>query len=210
MPSDFIPLAEQSGLIHDIGSWALEQACRDACDWPAIAVAVNVSPIQFEKLDFAERCEDIVHRTGLAWSRLELELTETALLTAEDAVLQAMQRLIAQGATFALDDFGTGYSSLTYLRRFPFGKVKIDRSFTENVDSAVEATIVHAVTSIGRSLGLKIVAEGVQTIAQQRFMAAAGAHALQGYLFGEPMTKVDIARRLEAEAQAPARRSAAF
>jgi EAL domain-containing protein (putative c-di-GMP-specific phosphodiesterase class I) len=112
-----------------------------------------------------------------------------------------MSSLNACGATFSLDDFGTGYSSLTYIRRFPFGRIKIDRSFVANVDLAVNATIVHAIVSIGRSLGLKVVAEGIETEEQRRFVTAAGVHSLQGYLFGRPMSADAIAERLRLEQQ---------
>ena len=115
-------------------------------------------------------------------ARIELEITETALLDAEAAVLKTMEQLHRRGVSFALDDFGTGFSSLASLRRFPFDKIKIDRSFVSNVGSAIDATIVHAVVSIGRALGLKVVAEGVETVEQQKFVATAGVHALQGYL----------------------------
>jgi EAL domain-containing protein (putative c-di-GMP-specific phosphodiesterase class I) len=200
-PAAFIPLAERTGVIHEIGDWVLRRACEDAAAWPSLTVAVNVSPIQFGRPDLADRCCRVLSETGFDGSRLEIEITESALLEAEHAVLRAMERLRARGVTFALDDFGTGYSSLTYLRRFPFGKIKIDRSFVMHVDSALEATIVHAVASIGRSLGLKLVAEGVEEAAQHRFLAAAGIHFMQGYLFGKPMPKGAISERLALERQ---------
>jgi EAL domain-containing protein (putative c-di-GMP-specific phosphodiesterase class I)/signal transduction histidine kinase/CheY-like chemotaxis protein/HPt (histidine-containing phosphotransfer) domain-containing protein len=198
-PADFIPLAERTGSIHAIGEWVLRRACLDAADWPGLTVAVNVSPVQFARPDLAERFIGILTETGIDGHRLELEITETALLEAETAVLHAMRRLNARGVSFALDDFGTGYSSLNYLRRFPFGKIKIDRSFVSDLNSTVDATIVHAITSIGRSLGLKLVAEGVEEVLQHRFLAAAGVHFLQGYLFGRPMSKDEISERLRRE-----------
>jgi EAL domain-containing protein (putative c-di-GMP-specific phosphodiesterase class I) len=197
-PAEFIPLAEKSGSIHAIGSWVLRQACLDARDW-GVALSVNVSAVQFIAADLAEQIEQIVEETGFPWKRLELEITETALLTAEDAVLRVMKRLKDKGVSFALDDFGTGYSSLTYLRRFPFDKLKIDRTFIADVTLTVNATIVHAVTSIGRSLGLKLVAEGVENAEQHRFLAAAGAHYLQGYLFGRPAPAGATSDRLRGE-----------
>jgi EAL domain-containing protein (putative c-di-GMP-specific phosphodiesterase class I) len=195
----FIPLAEKTGLIHEIGDWAMRQACEDAKAWPSLTVAVNISPIQFGRPDLADRCLRILSETGLDGVRLEIEITESALLEAEHAVLRTMERLRARGATFALDDFGTGYSSLNYLRRFPFRKIKIDQSFVKNVDNTLEATIVHAVASIGRSLGFKLVAEGVEDAEQHRFLAAAGIHFMQGYLFGRPMSKEAITERLARE-----------
>ena len=201
-PAEFIPLAEKTGSIHAIGAWVLRQACLDARGWN-VALSVNVSAIQFAAPDLAEQIERIVAETGFPWKRLELEITETALLTAEEAVLRVMQRLREKGVAFALDDFGIGYSSLTYLRRFPFDKLKIDRTFIADVGLTVNATIVHAVVSIGRSLGLKLVAEGVENAAQHRFLAAAGVHYLQGYLFGRPAPAGAITERLAAE-RAPA------
>ncbi len=115
------------------------------------------------------------------------------MLDAEAAVLKTMEQLHRRGVSFALDDFGIGFSSLASLRRFPFDKIKIDRSFVSNVSSATDATIVHAVVSIGRALGLKVVAEGVETVEQQRFVATAGVHALQGYLFARPMKSTEVA-----------------
>ncbi len=197
-PSVFIPFAEKTGLIHAIGDWVLRRACRDAAAWPDLTLAVNVSPIQFQRPDLADRVSRIIAEAGFDARRLELEITESALLSAERSVLQVMERLNAAGMTFALDDFGTGYSSLNYLRRFPFGKIKIDRSFVTNLNT-VDATIVHAVASIGRSLGLKLVAEGVEEGEQQRFLSSAGIHFMQGYLFGKPMTAQEIFKRLTLE-----------
>jgi EAL domain-containing protein (putative c-di-GMP-specific phosphodiesterase class I) len=176
----------------------LRRACIDARDWN-VALSVNVSAVQFGAPGLAWEIERIVAKTGFPLSRLELEITETALLTAEEAVLRTMRRLREKGVAFALDDFGIGYSSLTYLRRFPFDKLKIDRTFIADIGMAVNATIVHAVISIGRSLGLKLVAEGVEHAEQQRFLAAAGVHFLQGYLFGRPVAAGAIAERLRAE-----------
>jgi diguanylate cyclase len=201
-PSVFIPVAEKTGLIHAIGDWVLRRACLDAAAWPDLTLAVNVSPIQFQRPDLADRVSRIIAQAGFDARRLELEITESALLSAERSVLQVMERLNAAGMTFALDDFGTGYSSLNYLRRFPFGKIKIDRSFVSNLNTVVDATIVHAIASIGRSLGLKLVAEGVEDGEQQRFLSSAGVHFMQGYLFGKPMTAQEISRRLTRECTA--------
>ena len=206
-PLDFIPLAEGSGLIHDIGDWVLRRACEDAAAWPSLTLAVNVSPLQFTRADLVERFGRILSETRFDGRRLELEITEGALLKAERAVLATMECLIARGATFALDDFGTGYSSLTYLRRFPFAKLKIDRSFIANLDTAVDATLVHAIVSIGRSLGLSLVAEGVEDAEQQRFLSAAGIHFMQGNRFGRPMTRDAISERLRMEQEPTAGRA---
>ena len=202
-PGDFIPLAEKTGLINQIGDWVLRRACTDMAAWPGLTVAVNVSPIQFGQRDLASRFERIVAECGFDWRRLELEITETALLEAQDAVVRVMERLQGLGATFSLDDFGTGYSSLTYLRRFPFGKIKIDRCFVTDIGMTVDATIVHAVISIGRALGLKVVAEGIEDAEQQRFLSAAGVHFMQGFRFGRPLTVEALGERLRAEQQVP-------
>jgi len=198
-PGAFIPVAEKSGLIHDIGEWVLRRACEDAAAWPDIDVSINLSPIQFAKPDLGDRIERQIARAGIAPQRVWLEITESAFLKAEDSVLATIKQLNARGITFALDDFGTGYSSLTYLRRFPLGRIKIDRSFVANLDTTVDATIIHAIVSVGRALGIKIVAEGVERHDQHRFLMAAGVHFMQGYMFGKPMPKTAIAERLAAE-----------
>jgi EAL domain-containing protein (putative c-di-GMP-specific phosphodiesterase class I) len=198
-PGVFIPAAERIGLIHELGERVLRRACEEAANWPSIFVSVNVSPIQFSPGDLSDRIDRIATQAGIDRSRLKLEITETALLQAERPVLETMRRLNARGITFALDDFGTGYSSLTFLRRFPIQAIKIDRSFITNLDTTVDATIIHAIVSIGRSLGLNIVAEGIEYPEQQRFLAAAGVHFMQGFLFGRPMSKDAIVERLRQE-----------
>jgi EAL domain-containing protein (putative c-di-GMP-specific phosphodiesterase class I) len=192
-PSVFVPIAEQTGFVVEMGEWVLRRACEDALAWPKLIVAVNISPIQFRRPGLADRIEQILSESTIDPSRVELEITETALLNAEAAVLQTIEQLHHRGVSFALDDFGTGYSSLTSLRRFPIDKVKIDRSFVSNVGLTIDATIVHAVVSLGRALGLKVVAEGVETVEQQKFVTAAGVHAMQGYLFARPMKSTDVA-----------------
>ncbi len=189
-PSVFIPIAERNGLIEELGEWVLRRACEDALNWPTLT---TVSPIQFRRPGFADRIEQILSETAIGSGRIELEITETALIEAEVAVQQTIELLHHRGVSFALDDFGTGYSGLTNLRRFPIDKIKIDRSFVSNLGSTVDATIIHAVVSIGRALGLKVVAEGVETIEQQKFVAAAGVHAMQGYLFARPMRHTQVA-----------------
>jgi EAL domain-containing protein (putative c-di-GMP-specific phosphodiesterase class I) len=192
-PSIFVPEAERSGFIHEMGEWVLRRAFKDALAWPRLSVAINVSPVQFRRTGLADRFEEILAKSGIDPGRIELEITETALLDAEAAVLSTMEQLHRRNVSFALDDFGTGYACLTSLRRFPFDKIKIDRSFVSNVGSTVDATIVHAVVSIGRALGLKVVAEGVETAEQHKFVATAGVHAIQGYLFARPMKHSDVA-----------------
>jgi diguanylate cyclase (GGDEF)-like protein len=196
-PSEFIPIAEHSGLIISLGEWVLRQACLDGKSWPDITVSVNVSPLQFRRADFVDVVERILHETGFDATRLELEVTESTLLGNVDTAELAMFRLKALGVRLALDDFGTGYSSLLYLRRFPFDKLKIDRSFVHSIERAADAAaIVHAVVSLGRGLGMKVTAEGVETAEQQLFLRAAGVHMMQGYRFGRPGTAAQIDMRL--------------
>jgi diguanylate cyclase (GGDEF)-like protein len=196
-PSQFIPIAEHSGLIIELGEWMLRRALLDGRDWPGVTLAVNVSPLQFRRSDFVEVVERILKETEFDASRLELELTESTLLGNLETAEQSMLRLKAIGVRFALDDFGTGYSSLLYLRRFPFDKLKIDSSFVRAIETAADAAaIVHAVVSLGRGLGMKVTAEGVETPEQHLFLRAAGVHSMQGYRFGRPGPASNITARL--------------
>jgi diguanylate cyclase (GGDEF)-like protein len=196
-PSQFIPIAEHSGLIIDLGEWVLREACTDGKAWPGLTMAVNVSPIQFRRPDFVDMVERILDETKFDPSLLELELTESTLLGNVDSAEIAMHRLKAIGVRLALDDFGTGYSSLAYLRRFPFDKLKIDRSFVRSIERAPDAAaIVHAIVSLGRGLGMKVTAEGVETAEQQLFLRAAGVHCMQGYRFGKPGSSNIISTRM--------------
>jgi diguanylate cyclase len=196
-PSDFIPIAEHSGLIIELGEFMLRRACIDGKAWPGLTVAVNVSPLQFRRADFVESVERILAETEFDPSCLELELTESTLLGNLDSAELAMLRLKAIGVRFALDDFGTGYSSLLYLRRFPFDKLKIDSSFVRSIEKASDAAaIVHAVVSLGRGLGMKVTAEGVETAEQHLFLRAAGVHSMQGYRFGKPGPAANVTARL--------------
>jgi diguanylate cyclase (GGDEF)-like protein len=200
-PAEFIPIAEHSGLILPLGEWALRRACLDAAAWP-VPVAVNVSPLQFRRPDFVEMVQRTLAETNFAPDRLELEITESTLLGNVEGAETAMHRLKALGVRLALDDFGTGYSSLLYLRRFPFSKLKIDRSFIRNIESAAEAApIVHAIVSLGRGLGMKVTAEGVETAEQHLFLRAAGVHFMQGYRFSEPEPAAGITERLAVQAR---------
>jgi diguanylate cyclase (GGDEF)-like protein len=196
-PSHFIPIAEHSGLIVELGEWMLRRACLDGRDWPGLTVAVNVSPLQFRRSDFVELVERILTETEFDANRLELELTESTLLGNFETAELSMLRLKAIGVRFALDDFGTGYSSLLYLRRFPFDKLKIDSSFVRSIEKAPDAAaIVHAVVSLGRGLGMKVTAEGVESAEQHLFLRAAGVHSMQGYRFGKPGAAAEINLRL--------------
>ncbi len=198
-PSEFIPVAEHSGIIIELGEWMLRRGCLDGRNWPGLTVAVNVSPLQFRRSDFVEVVERILAETRFEANRLELELTESTLLGNFETAELSMMRLKAIGVRFALDDFGTGYSSLLYLRRFPFDKLKIDSSFVRAIEKAPDAAaIVHAVVSLGRGLGMKVTAEGVENAEQHLFLRAAGVHSMQGYRFGRPGPAGDITKRLAA------------
>jgi diguanylate cyclase (GGDEF)-like protein len=198
-PARFIPVAEHSGLIVELGEYMLRRACLDGRNWPGLTVSVNVSPLQFRRPDFVDAIERILGETGFEPNRLELELTETTLLGNLESAELSMLRLKGVGVCFALDDFGTGYSSLLYLRRFPFDKLKIDSSFVRSIEKAADAAaIVHAVVSLGRGLGMKVTAEGVETADQHLFLRAAGVHSMQGYRFGRPVTAAEIDHRLAA------------
>ena len=196
-PADFIPVAEHSGLIVPLGEWMLRRACLDGRNWPGLTVAVNVSPLQFRRSDFVDVVERILKETDFDANRLELELTESTLLGNLETAEQSMLRLKAIGVRFALDDFGTGYSSLLYLRRFPFDKLKINSSFVRSIETAPDAAaIVHAIVSLGRGLGMKVTAEGVENAEQHLFLRAAGVHSMQGYRFGRPGPAANIDARL--------------
>jgi diguanylate cyclase (GGDEF)-like protein len=198
-PSEFIAIAEHSGLIIDLGNWVLRRACIDGRAWPELTIAVNVSSLQFRRTDFVDVVERILKQTNFDPTRLELELTESVLLGNVDTAETAMTRLKALGVRLALDDFGTGYSRLRYLRRFPFDKLKIDRSFVRSIEKAADAAaIVHAIVSLGRGLGMKVTAEGVETADQQLFLRAAGVHSMQGFRFGRPVGISEISARLQA------------
>jgi diguanylate cyclase (GGDEF)-like protein len=196
-PSEFIALAEHSGLIIELGAWVLRRACLDGKAWPGLTVAVNVSPIQFRRTDFCKLVERMLADTEFDPARLELELTESVLLGNVDTAEAAMIRLKELGVRIALDDFGTGYSSLLYLRRFPFDKLKIDRTFVRSIEKAADAAaIVHAIVSLGRGLGMQVTAEGVETADQQLFLRAAGVHSMQGYRFGRAVAAAEITTRV--------------
>lgn len=196
-PVEFIPIAEHSGMIIELGEWVLRRACLDGLGWPNLVVAVNVSPLQFRRTDFVEVVERILRETGFDPDRLELELTESTLLGNVESAETAMHRLRRLGVRLALDDFGTGYSSLSYLRRFPFDKLKIDRSFVRSIERGSDAAaIVHAIVSLGRGLGMKVTAEGVETAEQQLFLRAAGVHFMQGYRFGRAGAPEEVGVRI--------------
>lgn len=196
-PLDFIPLAEEYGLIVPIGAWVLRTACADAASWQRsgqpLTVAVNVSPLQFKDPNLVQMVRDTLAQTGLAPERLVLELTESALMEDAGATLATLHELRACGVQFALDDFGTGYSSLSYLRRMPLANVKIDRSFVNGLplDGSNHA-IVQAIMSMADSLGFSVTAEGVETSEQARTLTDMNCNTLQGYFIAHPVLAVEI------------------
>ena len=196
-PAVFIPLAEQMGLIDRIGEWVLREACRTAQAWPAnLKVAVNLSPAQFARAGLAGRIGTILDETGLNARRLELEITEGLLLSKSAEVLDELRKLKALGASIVMDDFGTGYSSLSYLWQFPFDKIKIDRAFMlalEAEDHGDAETIVRTIIDLGRSLKVIVTVEGVENARQLDFVRAARCDQIQGYYFGRPMPRLDLA-----------------
>ncbi|BAQ49286.1 sensor domain-containing diguanylate cyclase [Methylobacterium aquaticum] len=187
-PAVFIPIAEESDAILQIGEWVLREACREAATWPhPLSIAVNVSAVQIHSPHFVGLVHEVLLKTGLAAHRLEVEVTETALISDPNRALLTLRQLKSLGLRIAMDDFGTGYSSLSNLRSFPFDKIKIDGSFVRSVDSNEQtAAIVRSVLGLGRGLGLPVLAEGVETEAELGFLAAEQCHAAQGYLMGRP------------------------
>ncbi|MDE2581650.1 MAG: bifunctional diguanylate cyclase/phosphodiesterase [Rhodospirillales bacterium] len=193
-PGEFIPIAEEIGLIAPIGAWVLATACKEAAGWPRdLTVGVNVSALQFEQGDLLEAVHDALTRSGLPPHRLEIEVTESALLGNPEATLAVLRQLRGSGVRIAMDDFGTGYSSLTRLQSFPFDKIKIDRSFVSGQRGIAEGrAIVRAIASLGASLGMRTIAEGVETTEQLERVRAEGCTEVQGYYFGRPMPPADL------------------
>ena len=194
-PNTFIPLAEESGIIVELGEWILRAACREAASWPRpLDIAINLSPVQFRYGDLPKLVHEILLETGLAPPRLELEITEGVLIGDFNRAVSILRRLKALGVRIAMDDFGTGYSSLSYLQSFPFDKIKIDQSFIANLGHSQQAaTIVRAVIALGRGLNMPVVAEGVETEEQRKFLAAENCNEIQGYLIGRPKPIADYA-----------------
>ena len=208
-PAEFIPLAEETGLIRELGAWALERACRDAIGWDDIFVSVNLSPVQLRSPDIVREVEAILARTGLPPSRLVFEITEGVLIRQTDEALARITALRALGIRIALDDFGTGYSSLAYLKRFPIDKLKIDRSFVESLgETSEDAALLGSMIALGRALGMTVVAEGVETPAQHRVLTALGCGEVQGFLFSKPRPAGEIGAMLDHAATPPALRIA--
>jgi predicted signal transduction protein with EAL and GGDEF domain len=187
-PSTFIPLAEESGIIMALGEWVLRTACREAASWPKpLNIAINLSPVQFQHGDLPTLVHQMLLETGLAPSRLELEITEGVLIGDFNRAVAILRRLKNLGVRIAMDDFGTGYSSLSYLQSFPFDKIKIDQAFIANLShSQQSATIIRAVIALGRGLNVPVSAEGVETAEQLKFLVAEQCSEIQGYFIGRP------------------------
>jgi len=194
-PSIFIPLAEESGFILELGEWILRTACREAASWPRpLHISINLSPVQFQHGDLPHLVHQVLLDSGLAPSRLEVEITEGVLIGDFTRAVSILRRLKGFGVRIAMDDFGTGYSSLSYLQSFPFDKIKIDQAFVANLNHSQQAaTIIRAIIALGRGLNLPVVAEGVETEEQLRFLADENCNEIQGYFVGRPKPIDDYA-----------------
>lgn len=199
-PANFIPLAEETGLINDLGMWVLKRACQDAAGWPHLKLSVNVSPIQFRHPQFIERLSSILAMTGFDPRRLEIEVTESVFSNKDKTILETLQKVHRKGVRVALDDFGAGYSSLSYLRQFPFDTLKIDRGFIAGLETSPHATaILGTIINLGEALGMSVVAEGIETEQQAAFLRLTKCDRLQGYYLSRPVTAdriADVEQRL--------------
>ena len=202
-PAEFIPLAEETGLIVQLGEWVLRDACRQAGNWPQdVSVAVNISPKQFAYPGLSSAILQALTSSGLAPNRLELEITESIFIADIEKTMETLHGLRNLGVRIALDDFGTGYSSLSYLRSFPFDKVKIDRSFVEDLGGeGTGHAVIRAITALADALGMDTLAEGVEIEEQYDILAREGCQYIQGYLFSRPIPGAEVAAMLTGEAQ---------
>ena len=204
LPLEFIPVAEDLRLIDKIGAWVLREACRAAATWPEnLTVAVNLSPAQFAS-GVSGVVAAALKETGLAAHRLELEITETLLLGNSQTVMAELNALKAMGVAIVMDDFGTGYSSLSYLWRFPFDKIKIDRSFMQGFEGSNRdaSTVVKTIIALGRELNMRVTVEGVETAAQAAFLDKVDGDQAQGYFFGRPVPDSEVGAHILADFQA--------
>ncbi|MBY0520447.1 MAG: EAL domain-containing protein, partial [Sphingomonas sp.] len=187
-PAVFIPIAEESNLIHELGDWVLAESLKVLAEWPGQYVSINFSPRQFRRHNFVAHLVECVQRAGVEPGRVQIEITETAIFDDADRAADTLYRLRQMGFRIALDDFGTGYSSLYNIRKFALDCLKIDKSFIDGMGREREsAAIVHSIIHLGRALGLGVIAEGVETDAQVQALRLAGASHLQGYYFSRPV-----------------------
>ncbi|WDZ95176.1 EAL domain-containing protein [Herbaspirillum sp. WKF16] len=209
-PAVFIPIAEECGAIGAIGDWVLEHACREAAQWNLQPrIAVNLSAVQLSNAALVDKVRSVLAATGLPASRLELEVTETAIIADRDRALHLLQQLKGMGVTIAMDDFGSGYSSLETLRSFPFDKIKLDRSFISELETSLQAkAFVRAILALGHSLNVSVLAEGVETEEQRAILQQEGCHEGQGFLFGRPATLASLAEQDVIASPSGAQRSA--
>jgi diguanylate cyclase (GGDEF)-like protein len=193
-PAEFIPVAEETGLIVPLGEWVLRRACAEAAHWPdAIRVAVNLSPVQFRNRGLVTMVTQALAAAGLPATRLEIEITEAALLQKDEMTVAMLHQLRALGVRISMDDFGTGYSSLSYLRSFPFDKIKIDRSFIADIERNGDSeAIIRAIAELGASLGIATTAEGIETPEQLELVRRAGCTEVQGYLLSKPRAAAEV------------------
>jgi EAL domain-containing protein (putative c-di-GMP-specific phosphodiesterase class I) len=188
-------VAEETGLIVALGEWVLRTACMQAAAWPGLQMSINISPVQFKQRDLVRVVQRALADSGLEPERLEVEITEGVLLQNTEAAMTTLRQFKDLGVLIAMDDFGTGYSSLGYLQKFPFDKIKIDRSFVSALETRTDAdAIVRAVVGLGHSLGMRTCAEGVETVTQLAFLKREGCDEVQGYYFGKPMPARDFER----------------
>jgi EAL domain-containing protein (putative c-di-GMP-specific phosphodiesterase class I) len=214
-PDKFIRIAENSGLIVRIGEWVMRTACGQARKWqdegvPAVSIAVNVSAVQFRQAGFCEFIREVLHETDLSPQYLELELTESLLLANADVTFSVLKELKSMGVSLAIDDFGTGYSSFNYLRQFRVTKLKIDRSFIQDIAvNPDDAAITSAIISMAKSLNLRVIAEGVENEAQMSFLREHQCDEIQGYYFSKPLPVDKVADTLRGVTLAPHARAQA-
>lgn len=198
-PAQFVPIAEDAGMISDLGEWVLREACTASRRWPDLSIAVNLSPVQIRSSGFAERCIGIIRECNADPSKLELEITEGILLEDDSTVRKTLSTLREFGFRIALDDFGTGYSSLSYLQQFEVDKIKIDRSFVQRLGSTDDreaVAIIEALVALGEAMGLTVAVEGVETKDQERLLTEVGCREMQGYLFSPALPQEEISELL--------------
>jgi EAL domain-containing protein (putative c-di-GMP-specific phosphodiesterase class I) len=197
MPGEFIAVAERTGLIADLGNWVMRETARQAAIWDAEAlgdfrISVNLSSLQFNQPNFVDWVQQFLSQSGMVASRLEFELTESAIMTDAEINIERLSALKDLGIALAVDDFGTGYSSLAYLKQFPIDTLKIDQSFVADMESPDSEGIIAAIIALGHTLGMKVVAEGVETQAQADYLIARQCDLLQGYLYSAPVPGEEI------------------